>query len=96
MTFAGLSNADRDVLRAWLAEEQPNGIDTLVDFGGRAWGMAPDVVIGVFEAEHALASWLLVRHQLRWVVVGPGDDAISDVYDDLTGALAYIRQAANG
>jgi hypothetical protein len=96
MTFAGLSKTDRAVLRAWLANEQPSGIDTLIDFAERPWPTVPDVVIGVFEAEHALASWILIRDQLQWVVVGPRDDTISDVYNDLAGALDYIRRAANG
>jgi hypothetical protein len=91
MTFMDLNRADQEVLRDWMAVARASGVDAAIDFAERPWG-APqlDAVIGVFEAGHPKASWLLVRYQAQWVVVTIEDETISAVCATLARALALI------
>jgi hypothetical protein len=91
MTFADLDRADREVLMDWLAAARANGVDAAIDLAARSWGAGElDAVIGVFEAGHPAASWLLVRYQAHWVVATVDDASISAVCDTLAQALDLI------
>ena len=91
-TIGGLDIEEHDLLTNWLSDARAKGIDAAIDFARRPWGAGElECVIGVFKTDRAIASWLLVRYRLQWVVVTVADETISAVCDSLADALALIH-----
>ncbi len=90
-TFAGLDDADQQILSEWLARAGARGIDAAIDLSVRPWGVHDaGVIIGVFDAGEDRASWLIVGHNAGWTLARCGDGFISDVMTSLPAVLALI------
>jgi hypothetical protein len=90
-TFAGLDDADQQILADWLARAGGRGIDAAMDLSVRPWGVSgAGVIIGVFVAGEDCASWLIVGHNAGWTLARCGDGFISDIMTSLPAVLALI------
>jgi len=89
--FAGLDDADRQILSGWLERARARGIDAVVDLSVRPWGVGgTGVIVGVFDAGEDRASWLIVGHRTGWTLARCGDGFISEVMTSLPAVLALI------
>jgi hypothetical protein len=89
--FEGLDDADRTVLSNWLGYADARGIDAAVDLFARPWGVTgAGAIVGVFEAGHETASWLVLRHGARWTLARCADGSVSDALSSLPAILALI------
>jgi hypothetical protein len=90
-TFAGLDEADRQMLSGWLTHARARGIDAVMDLSVRPWGVSgAGVIVGVFNAGEDRASWLIVGHGTGWTLARCGDGFVSDVMTSLPAVLALI------
>jgi hypothetical protein len=95
-TFAGLDDADRMVLADWLDRAGVRGIDLAMDFSSRPWNVSGvRAIVGVFEAGHAQASWLLVRSSSGWMLARCSDGFVSNETNLLPAILALIDTQAD-
>jgi hypothetical protein len=89
--FAGLDEADHEVLSRWLARAGFRGIDAAIDLSARPWGVSSaGVIVGVFDAGEDRASWLIVGYHAGWTLARCSDGFISDVMTSLPAVLALI------
>ncbi len=90
-TFAGLDDADRHFLSAWLDCARARGIDAALDLSVRPWGISgAGVIIGVFSEGQDQASWLIVGHGCRWTLARCADGFVSEEITSLPAVLALI------
>ena len=95
-TFKGLDAADRKVLADWLVRANERGIDRAIDLSVRPWNVAGHpVVVGVFETDKPLASWLAVRLGIDWTLARCADGFVSDASASLLEILDLIDADAN-
>ena len=68
-----------------------DGIDAVEDLHARSWpGPGAETIIGVFQAEHLLASWLVVGQGGTWAVASCSDGSVSRTLPSLMDALNLI------
>jgi hypothetical protein len=90
-SFAGLAEADKQVLLAWQDRAEAAGIDTVLDLAVRPWNIAgAGAIFGVFEFDKDQASWLIVRYGFGWTLARCSDGFVSDVSASLPDILSLI------
>jgi hypothetical protein len=86
-----LSTCERAALTAW-AEAGSSHVTAVHDLTSRGWADRPvSAVLGMFRADDAAASWLLVRHNGAWALACVADGQVSTPHRTLAAALTSLR-----
>jgi hypothetical protein len=94
-TFGTLTVAQRRYLLGWHDAARTSGIDSVEDLTFRPWPRCnADAIIGIFEADHLLATWLIVGLGGEWAVACCRDAAVSASVPTLADALQIVRPVA--
>jgi hypothetical protein len=94
-TFGTLTVAQRRYLLGWHDAARASGIDSIEDLTHRPWPRCDaDTIIGVFEADHLLATWLIVGQGGEWAVACCRDSAVSAPVPTLADALQIVCPVA--
>ena len=79
----------------WHDAARASGIDSIEDLTHRPWPRGDaDTIIGVFESDHLLASWLIVGQAGEWAVACCRDSAVSASVPTLADALQIVCPVA--
>ena len=93
--FGTLTAAQRRYLLGWHEAARASGIDSIEDFTHRPWpGCTADTIIGIFEPDHLLATWLIVGHGGNWAVAYCRDSAVSAPVPTLADAHQIVCPVA--
>lgn len=94
-TFGTLTVSQRRYLHGWHDSARAAGIDAIEDLTNRSWPRCDaDTVIGVFESDHLLATWLIVGQAGAWAVACCRDGTVSAPVPTLADALQVVRPVA--
>ena len=94
-TFGTLTEAQRRHLLGWHDAARASGIDSIEDLTQRPWPQCNvDTIIGVFEADRLLATWLIVGQGGEWAVACCRDSTISEPVSTLADALQIVCPVA--
>jgi hypothetical protein len=89
--FGRLTVAQWRYLLGWSEAAQATGIDAVEDLALRPWPECDAAtIIGVFQSNHLLASWLVVGHGGMWAVACCSDGTVSRSVPTLADALDLI------